>query len=111
MMRGIANPILDSGVSLTSPRHHASYPVAISAMWRALLPEYEIQIQESSEVWERCMLWVRTGSDWQDHSFDDRYCQLHGTCSADSRFAWPGSKSCGGVMRASLANPNGFDMD
>ena len=35
-------------------------------------------------------------ADWQDHSFDDRYCQLHGTCSADSRFAWPGSKSCGG---------------
>ncbi|CAE7378370.1 unnamed protein product [Symbiodinium natans] len=48
-------------------------------MWRALLPKYQIQIE--------------------DHSFDDRYCQLHGTCSADSRFAWLGEHLRGTLVR------------
>ncbi|OLP84291.1 hypothetical protein AK812_SmicGene34859 [Symbiodinium microadriaticum] len=76
---GPAKGPLPMHLTVLSTGHHASYPVAISAMWRALLPEYEIQIQ--------------------DHSFDDRYCQLHGTCSADSRFAWLGEHLRGTLVR------------
>ncbi|CAE7665220.1 unnamed protein product [Symbiodinium sp. CCMP2592] len=76
---GPAKVTLPNHLTVLSTGHHASYPVAISAMWRALLPEYEIQIQ--------------------DHSFDDRYCQLHGTCSADSRFAWLGEHLRGTLVR------------
>eukprot|EP00439_Symbiodinium_sp_Y106_P033169 s4499_g3.t5 len=76
---GPARVTLPNHLTVLSTGHHASYPVAISAMWRALLPEYEIQIQ--------------------DHSFDDRYCQLHGTCSADSRFAWLGEHLRGTLVR------------
>eukprot|EP00435_Cladocopium_sp_Y103_P074036 s35_g46.t1 len=40
----------------------------------------------------------------QDHSFDNRYCSLYGTCSSDGRFAWLGEhlrgtlvRTCGGL--------------
>ena len=42
---------------------------------------------------ERChwrQLWYsrRIIASSQDHSFDNRYCTLYGTCSTDERFAW-----------------------
>ncbi|CAE7301034.1 unnamed protein product [Symbiodinium pilosum] len=76
---GAASEHPPTRLTVLSTGHHASYPVAISAMWGALLPEYEIQIE--------------------DHSFDDRYCRLHGTCSGDSRFAWLGEHLRGTLVR------------
>ena len=29
-------------------RHHASYPVAIAAMWNAMLPDYTIKLEVSA---------------------------------------------------------------
>lgn len=85
-MEGLATEIskISKSVTVLSTGHHASYPVAIAAMWNAMLPDYTIRLE--------------------DHSFDNRYCSLYGTCSSDGRFAWLGEhlrgtlvRTCGGL--------------
>jgi len=41
--------IAQSTVSSLPQRHHASYPVAIAAMWNAMLPDYTIKLEVSVE--------------------------------------------------------------
>ncbi|CAE8730875.1 unnamed protein product, partial [Polarella glacialis] len=78
---------------ILSTGHHASYPSAIYAMWRALVSKYDFELE--------------------DHSFDNRYCSNSGTCSVDVRFAWLGDELRNTLVRTcSGAYLKGFrDID
>lgn len=65
-------------IRVLSTGNHASYPAATFSMWRVLLHEYDFELE--------------------DHSFDNRYCQLAGSCSIDERFAWLGEHLRGTVV-------------
>jgi len=86
-----SNSMQPRRVHILSTGHHASYPAAVFSMWRALLKEYDFELE--------------------DHSFDTRYCELAGSCSVDERFAWLGDhlrstvvETCGGLYLKGFEN-------
>mmetsp|Transcript_117642 Transcript_117642/g.344490 ORF Transcript_117642/g.344490 Transcript_117642/m.344490 type:complete len:621 (+) Transcript_117642:140-2002(+) len=78
-------------VRVLSTGNHASYPAAMFALWRALLLDYEFELE--------------------DQSFDTRYCEIIGSCTADERFSWIGEhlrstvvETCSGLFLKGFEN-------